>query len=120
MGAVAAGMSAFWLGCGALGAAKTELGTGNWLAAAFEDPEIVLALFTENGEKGCPKPDAGSLALTAVSGALSAWNGDGAAGVTVFPRPTAGKDDGAFGSANGLFDATVVCWALESLLDTVD
>lgn len=115
-------MSAFWIGCGALGAAKIEPGTGNWLAAVFEDPEMVLALFTENGEKGWPKLDAGagSLASTGVSGALRAWNGDEAAGVTVFPKPTAGKDSGALGSANGLFGAIVVCWALASFLVAVD
>lgn len=80
---------------------------------------MVLGLFTENGEKGCPKPGAvaGSLAFTAVSGALRAWKGDGAA---VFPRPTAGKDGGAFGSAKGLFDAIVGCWGLASLLSVVD
>lgn len=98
MGAVVAETSAFWLDCVALGTAKTELRTGNWPAAAFEGPEMVLALFTENGEKGCPKLDIGavSLALRAVSGALGAWNRDGAAGVIVFPRSTAGKDGGAF------------------------
>ena len=80
-----AGMSAFWVGCVALGAAKIESGTGNWLAAAFEDPETVLGLFTEKGEKGCPKPGApaDSLALTAVSWGLMPWNSDGGVGVLV-------------------------------------
>lgn len=52
VGAVVAGIPAFWLGCGTLGTAKTESGTGNWLAGLFEDPEMVRALSTENGDAG--------------------------------------------------------------------
>lgn len=38
----------------------------------------------------------------------------------MFPKPKSGEDSGAFGSANGLFDAIVGCWALASLLVAVD
>lgn len=105
VGAVA-GISAFWLGCVAFRAAKIEPGTGNWFAAAFGDPEIVLALFTENGEKGCPKLGAvaGSLVLTAVSWGLMPWNSDGAAGVFVGPKELAPENiedaKGFLGSVN--------------------
>jgi hypothetical protein len=52
--------------------------------------------------------------------ALKAGNGDGAAEATLFPRPVAGKDDGAFESAKGLFGAIDGCWGFASLLNIVD
>lgn len=74
-------------------------------------------MFIENGEEGCPELNAaaGSLALTAVSGALGPWNGDGAAEVAAD-----GKDNGALGSAKGLFDAIDDCCVLVSFLNIVD